>query len=86
MRSPGGVTERPTSEPLGPARRKEFFVSPSPAAPSTPEAPGDSERRWYHLRPKPRRRTDLMGFNSMWWMALAWLIVIVVAISPVPWW
>jgi hypothetical protein len=28
----------------------------------TPEtAPG---RRWYHLRPEPRRRTDLMGFGS----------------------
>jgi hypothetical protein len=26
-------------------------------------------RRWYHLRPEPRRRTDLMGFNSTWWMA-----------------
>jgi hypothetical protein len=29
----------------------------------------DRGRRWYHLRPKPRRRTDLSGFNSAWWMA-----------------
>jgi hypothetical protein len=45
----------------------------------TPEtAPG---RRWYHLRPEPRRRTDLMGFSSTLWMALGWLIVIV-ALPP----
>jgi hypothetical protein len=24
-------------------------------------------RRWYHLRPEPRRRTDLTGFISWWW-------------------
>jgi hypothetical protein len=43
-------------------------------------------RRWYHLRPEPRRRTDLMGFNSTWWMAVVWLIVIVLVVSPYPWW
>jgi hypothetical protein len=43
-------------------------------------------RRWYHLRPKPRRRTDVWGFNSTWWMALGWLLLIVLAISPWPWW
>ena len=41
-------------------------------------------RRWYHLRPQPRRRTDLMGFNSTLWMALAWLIVILLLVSPFP--
>jgi hypothetical protein len=46
----------------------------------------DRGRRWYQLRPKPRRRTDLWGFNSTWWMALGWGIVILVAISPYPWW
>jgi hypothetical protein len=61
-------------------------MSPSPAAPSPAEGSDDPGRRWYHLRPTPRRRTDLVGFNSTWWMALAWLIVIVVAISPIPWW
>jgi hypothetical protein len=40
-------------------------------------------RRWYHLRPESRRRTDLMGFSSTLWMAVGWLIVIVV-ILPVP--
>jgi hypothetical protein len=50
----------------------------------TPEtAPG---RRWYHLRPEPRRRTDLMGSSSTLWMAVGWLIVIVVIFFPFPWW
>lgn len=50
----------------------------------TPQtAPG---RRWYHLRPEPRRRTDLMGFSSTLWMAVGWLIVIVVIFFPFPWW
>ena len=43
-------------------------------------------RRWHHLRPNPRRRTDLMGFNSTWWMAVGWLIVIVLVVFPFPWW
>lgn len=43
-------------------------------------------RRWYHLRPEPRRRTDLMGFNSTWWMALGWLILILLVVFPFPFW
>ena len=43
-------------------------------------------RRWYHLRPKPRRRTDLWGFNSTWWMVLGWPLLIFFAVSPWPWW
>jgi hypothetical protein len=47
----------------------------------------DHGRRWYHLRPKPRRRAVLMGFNSPFWMALVWLIVIVLIVYPFPlWW
>ena len=46
----------------------------------------DRGRRWYHLRPKPRGRTDLWGFNSTWWMALGWTLLIFFAISPWPWW
>ena len=50
----------------------------------TPEtAPG---RRWYHLRSEPRRRADLMGFSSTLWMAVGWLIVIVLIFFPFPWW
>jgi hypothetical protein len=40
----------------------------------------DDARRCYHLRPKPRQRTDLMGFNSTWRMLVVWLIVIVLAL------
>ena len=50
------------------------------------EATDDRGRRWYRLRPKPRRRIDLWGFNSKWWMALGWAILIVLAVVPVPWW
>jgi hypothetical protein len=51
------------------------------------ESIGNRGRRWHHLRPRPRRRSDLMGFNSMWWMALAWVLVIVLIIYPFPlWW
>jgi hypothetical protein len=50
------------------------------------DAIGRGGRRWHHLRPKPRRRTDLWGFNSTWWMVLGWPLVIAFAISPWPWW
>jgi hypothetical protein len=50
------------------------------------DATDDAARRWYHLRPKPARRTDLWGFNSTWWMVLGWPLLIVFAISPWPWW
>jgi hypothetical protein len=48
----------------------------------TDEAIGERERRWYHLRPQPRRRTDFMGVNSTWWMVAAWIILIVVILFP----
>jgi hypothetical protein len=35
---------------------------------SVSEQAADHGRRWYHLRPEPRRRADLMGFNSTFWM------------------
>jgi hypothetical protein len=49
------------------------------------EAVDDRGRRRYRLRPQPRRRTDLMGFNSTLWMALGWLIVILLLVFPFPW-
>jgi hypothetical protein len=48
----------------------------------TQEARG---RRWHQVRPQPRRRADLMGLNSTWWMALGWLIVILLLVFPFPW-
>jgi hypothetical protein len=74
---PAGPGDAPIVEGREPAgRHREDGV----------EAADDRGRRWYHLRPKPCRRTDLWGFNSTWWMALGWVIVILVAFSPFPWW
>ena len=59
-------------------------MSTKEAGPAGPT--GDRGRRWYHLRPEPRRRSDLMGFNSTWWMVVAWALVIVLIVLPWPWW
>jgi hypothetical protein len=40
------------------------------------EASYDRGRRWYHLRPKPRDRADLMGFNRSWWTILLFILVV----------
>ena len=50
-------------------------------------APQGNERgrRWYQLRPEPRRRTDLMGFNATWWMGVAWGLILILAFLPFPW-
>ena len=50
------------------------------------QAKDDRGRRWYHPRPQPRRRRDLMGFNATWWMVLLWTAVIVLAVWPFPVW
>jgi hypothetical protein len=49
------------------------------------EATDDHRRRWYQLRPVPRRRTDLMGFSTTWWV-LWWLIFVVLLLYPGPYW
>ena len=50
------------------------------------ETTDDRGRRWYHPRPQPRRRRDLMGFNSTWWMVLLWIAVIALVVWPFPVW
>jgi hypothetical protein len=55
----------------------------SPSRESAPVVPG---RSWYRLRPKPRRHTDLWGFNSFWRMMLGWTVALLLALSPFPWW
>jgi hypothetical protein len=52
---------------------------------AAPSGRPDRGRRWHHVRPQPRRRTDLMGFNSAVWMALGWVIVILLLVFPFPW-
>jgi hypothetical protein len=46
------------------------------------EATDDRGRRWYQLRPEPRRRADLIGFNYTWWIAIWFLFILIVFI---PW-
>jgi hypothetical protein len=50
------------------------------------EARDDRGRRWYPPRPQPRRRRDLMGFNSTWWMVLLWIAVIALVVWLFPVW
>jgi len=50
------------------------------------EARDDRGRRWFHPRPQPRRRRDLMGFNSTWWVLLLWIAVIALVVWPFPVW
>jgi len=45
------------------------------------EATDERGRRWYQLRPEPRRRADLIGFNYTWWIAI-WFLFIVVLFLP----
>jgi hypothetical protein len=56
---------------------------PHPADTTTTD---DRGRRWFHLRPDPRRRSDLRGVNSTWWMVLGWIVVLVLVFFPYPWW
>jgi hypothetical protein len=44
------------------------------------EATDERGRRWYHLRPEPRRRVDLIGFNYTWW--LIWLVFMLIIFLP----
>jgi hypothetical protein len=77
----------PTRPPDGPAGEAPMLeaVARSDGEDQT-EVAHAGQRRWYHLRPKPRRSTDLWGFNSTWWMVLGWPLLIVFALSPWPWW
>jgi hypothetical protein len=70
----------------GDARIVEERHTPGPSGEGKIEATDDRGRRWYHLRPEPRRCTDVMGFNSTWWMAVGWLILILLLVFPFPFW
>ena len=79
----------PTRPPDGPAGEAPILEAHDLArseGEDQTDATHAGQRRWYHLRPKPRRSTDLWGFNSTWWMVLGWPLLIVFALSPWPWW
>jgi hypothetical protein len=78
-------TQPAPQDTAGDARVSEDHDLAGPDGEHEIDATDDGTRRWYHLRPKPRRRTDLWGFNSTWWMVLGWPLLIVFAISPWPW-
>jgi len=44
------------------------------------EATDDRGRRWYHLRPDPRMRYDMFGFNYSWW--LIWIVFVLIVFLP----
>jgi hypothetical protein len=44
------------------------------------EATDENGRRWYHLRPEPRRRYDLIGLSYTWW--LIWILFILPVFLP----
>jgi hypothetical protein len=77
--------QAPQARPGG-ARSIEDHDLVDPDAEDHIEATDDRERRWYHLRPQPRRGTDFMGLNSTWWMALGWLVLLIVVAFRFPWW
>ena len=75
MNSTSASSDTATAEaPVGPSDHHEI------------ETRDDRGRRWYHPRPQPRRRRDLMGFNSTWWMVLLWIAVIALVVWPFPVW
>jgi hypothetical protein len=49
------------------------------------EATDERGRRWYHLRPEPRRRCDFVGFNYTWWLVF-WVLLILIVFLPWGWW
>lgn len=44
------------------------------------EATDERGRRWYQLRPEPRRRFDVIGFNYTWW--LIWIVFMLIVFAP----
>jgi hypothetical protein len=79
-------TQRAPQDTPGDVRISEDHDLANPDGEDEIDATYDGGRRWYHLRPKPARRTDVGGFNSTWWMVLGWPLLIVFAVSPWPWW
>jgi hypothetical protein len=45
------------------------------------EATDELGRRWYHLRPEPRRRYDFVGFNYTWWLVF-WIFLVFIIFLP----
>jgi len=68
----------------GPPDARKGKEHPSARPSDKIDGTDDHGRRWYHLRPEPRRRTDFMGLNSTWWMTLGWVVLLIVVAFPFP--
>jgi hypothetical protein len=51
-------------------------AGPLRQTPGRSEDGDDHQRRWYHLRPEPRSRGDVAGFNHTYWLFIVALLVI----------
>jgi hypothetical protein len=92
--APASTSDRSRTAQTGAVRPRDLVADSQPrivekhhiAGPrggSEIEAIDDRGRRWYQLRPAPRRRADLMGINHTWWTVLA----NVLSVSLIfPWW
>jgi hypothetical protein len=49
---------------------------------NVPDHAPDPRRRWHHVRPEPRRRSDLFGINSSLWTALAAVAFVGLFLTP----
>lgn len=48
------------------------------------EAIDSRGRRWYHPRPEPRGRADVLGVNYSWWLLT--VVLLIVVFLPWGWW
>ena len=83
MSTPGNDTrgtDQQPSEPEHPRIVEEHRIV-GPDGEDDIEATDDRGRRWYHLRPEPRSRADVMGFNRTWWLVFA-VFIIIIAFFP----
>jgi hypothetical protein len=85
-----GETQTPTDAAAGPPEQaqdsyprivEEHHVV-GPEGEDEIEAVDDQGRRWYHLRPDPRGRADVLGINRTWWTVMAIVLLVIVLL---PW-
>jgi hypothetical protein len=76
----GDDRDEPATSADGPRLVEEHHIR-GPYGEDELEATDDRGRSWYHLRPEPRRRADLFGFNYTWWLMM-WILFIFIVFLP----
>ncbi len=80
--TPTGLRDKPgPADDLEHPRLVEEHHVVGPHGEDELEATDERGRRWYHVRPEPRYRADVFGFNWTWWIVL-WLLFLLVIL---PW-